>query len=102
MSQWLVMVCSALSTLTYDIWITWFPILNEIQLPHDEKRMVSVTMITMILGIFASIIFSSERPQKAFLDVLKPISPKVKNLILAIVLGALYLLVELVILVLIL
>ena len=102
LSQWLVMVCSALSTLTYDGWITWLPILNEIHLPHDEKRLVAVSMITIFVGIFASLIFTSERPQKSFSDVLNPIFPKVKNLILAIALGALYLLVELVFLVLIL
>ncbi|MEN9332958.1 MAG: hypothetical protein RLY35_138 [Bacteroidota bacterium] len=102
LSQWLVMVCSALSTLTFDTWITWTPILHGLDLPHDEKRMVAVTCITLIMGIFASFIFKSDRPQQTFIDVVLPIRSKIKYLLMAFGFGVLFLFLKLGLLVLIL
>ncbi len=99
LSQWLVMVCSALSTLAFDSWIHWFPFLNCFNLPHDEKRMVSVTIVTIMVGILSSFIFTSDRPQKSFMDAVSPIRPKIKYLLMALFLGVVFLMIKLSVLV---
>jgi SSS family solute:Na+ symporter len=95
LSQWLVMVCSALFTLTFEAWINWIPFLNSVVLPHDEKRMAAVTCISLVIGIFASVIFPSDRPKQSFIDVVLPLRPKIVYLFLAIGIGILFLLLKL-------
>ena len=99
LSQWIVMVCSAISSLTFDTWIDWISFLRDVQLPHDEKRMVSVTFVTIIVGILASFVFTSQRPQQSFIDAVSPIRPKIKYLLVALLFGALFLMIKLSILI---
>ncbi len=99
LSQWIVMVCSALTSLTFDAWINWISFLRDLQLPHDEKRMVSVTLVTIIVGIMASFVFKSDRPLQSFIDAVSPIRPKIRYLLKALLLGAIFLMIKLSILV---
>ncbi len=94
-SQWMVMMISALITLFYSKLIIFFPIFHLKFLPMEESRLIVVTLISLFLGVMITLLFPSSHPHLDFIQSLGSRKKLASQLLLAIVLGVIFLMVQL-------
>ena len=99
LSQWMVMMTSALLTLFYSKLIIFFPIIHLKFLPIEESRLIIVTLTSLFMGVITTLLFPSAQPHLDFIQSTGSRKKLVCQLLLAIVLGAIFLMVQLVILI---
>jgi hypothetical protein len=99
LSQWMVMMTSALITLLYSKLIIFLPIFHLKFLPMEESRIIVVTLISMFVGVITTLLFPSTYPHLDFIQSIGSRKKLAYRLLLAIVLGAIFLMVQLAILV---
>jgi hypothetical protein len=98
-SQWMVMMTSALITLLYSKLTIFLPIFHLKFLPMEESRLIVVTLISMFVGVITTLLFPSKHPHLDFIQSIGSRKKLAYRLLLAIVLGAIFLMVQLAILV---
>ncbi len=97
--QWMVMMTSALITLLYSQLIIFLPIFHLKFLPMEESRLIVVTLISMFVGVITTLLFPSTHPHLDFIQSIGSRKKLAYRLLLAIILGAIFLMVQLAILV---
>jgi hypothetical protein len=95
----MAMMTSALLTLFYSKLIIFFPIIHLKFLPMEESRLIVVTLISLFMGVITTLLFPSAQPHLDFIQSIGSRNKLAYQLLLAIVLGAIFMMVQLVILV---